>query len=282
MTEIAKMPIIAPPNSASELNMPAMPTVVVTTVTHWTETLFSFTTERPPSFRIRSGEFAMIGLYDEAARPITRAYSIASANWDDRLAFYSIIVPDGTLTPRLRHIGVGDRIILRPKATGTLVLDRLRAGKRLYLLSSGTGIAPFIALIRDPETYDRFDEVILTHTCRTNAELAYGKHQVDSTLKHPLVGTMAMPALRYVPTVTRDSGRYVGRITHLLRTGQLHGWLDLPQFDPKYDRVMVCGSIGLNQDMKGILTKAGFCEGSLTNPAEFVVERAFVGEERVL
>lgn len=253
--------------------------VCVTSVTHWTDKLFSFTATRPASFRFASGEFAMIGLYDDSGKPITRAYSIASPNWDNELEFYSIIVPDGPLTTRLRRISVGDDIILRPKTTGTLVLDRLRAGRRLYLFSSGTGIAPFAALIRDPETYERFDEVILTHTCRTRPELAYGKHVVDSTLAHPLIGEMATAALRYFPTVTRDTHSQTGRITDLLRDGTVYKAFGLPTLDASIDRVMICGSIGLNQEIVEIVRQSGLTEGTLNNPAEFVVERAFVGNE---
>jgi ferredoxin--NADP+ reductase len=177
----------------------------VTAVTHWTDKLFSFQTDRPPSFRFQSGEFAMIGLADTDGKAITRAYSIASPHWDDYLEFYSIIVPDGPLTSRLRHIQIGDDIILRPKTTGTLNLARLRDGKRLYLLATGTGFAPFASLIRDPETYERFDAVILVHGCRTIAELGYSQKIVADSRAHPLIGEMVTAQLHYVPSVTREN-----------------------------------------------------------------------------
>jgi ferredoxin--NADP+ reductase len=273
----------ADPATASAPPRPVTDGAPITAVTHWTESLFSFTVTRPAGFWFHSGEFAMIGLPDETGKPITRAYSIASPNWDDQLEFYSIIVPEGPLTMRLRHIRVGDHITLRPKATGTLVLDRLRPGKRLYMISSGTGIAPFASLIRDPETYERFDEVILTQACRTKAELAYGKHIVEATRAHPLIGDMASTSLRYVPTLTRDTATpdfpHTGRITDLLRAGSLSTILGLPAIDASSDRVMICGSIGLNQEIVDILRAAGLTEGSLNAPAEYVVERAFVGTE---
>lgn len=251
----------------------------VTAVTHWTDNLFSFSVQRPPSFRFRSGEFVMIGLEDDTNKPVTRAYSIASPNWDDKLSFYSIIVPDGKLTSQLRHIKIGDDIILWPKTTGTLVLDRLRGGKRLYLIASGTGFAPFAALIRDPETYDRFDQIIVTHTCRTTAELGYSRHIIDDTFAHPFIGEMALDRLHYFPTVTREAFAQTGRITDHLRTGSLFTALDMPQLDAASDRVMVCGSLGLNHDVASILQDIGLREGTLNNSGEYVIERAFVGND---
>ena len=251
--------------------------VKVTAVTHWTDKLFSFQTDRPPSFRFQSGEFAMIGLADNDGKVVTRAYSIASPHWDDHLEFYSIIVPDGPLTARLRHIQIGDDIILRPKTTGTLNLARLRDGKRLYLLATGTGFAPFASLIRDPETYERFDAVILVHGCRTIAELGYSQKIVADSRAHPLIGEMVTAQLHYVPSVTRENFTQTGRITTLLADGKLASSLLLPPLDADFDRIMICGSIGLNQDIAAQLLAKNFQEGNLSNPGDYVIERAFVG-----
>ena len=252
--------------------------VKVTAVTHWTDKLFSFQTDRPPSFRFQSGEFAMIGLADNDGKALTRAYSIASPHWDDHLEFYSIIVPDGPLTSRLRHIQIGDDIILRPKTTGTLNLARLRDGKRLYLLATGTGFAPFASLIRDPETYERFEQVILVHGCRTIAELGYSQKIVADSCAHPLIGEMVTAQLHYVPSVTRENFTLTGRITTLLADGKLANSLSLPPLDTDFDRIMICGSIGLNQDIEAQLLAKNFQEGNLSSPGDYVIERAFVGD----
>ena len=252
--------------------------VKVTAVTHWTDKLFSFQTDRPPSFRFQSGEFAMIGLADDDGKAVTRAYSIASPHWDDHLEFYSIIVPGGPLTSRLRHIQIGDEIILRPKTTGTLNLARLRNGKRLYLLATGTGFAPFASLIRDPETYERFEQIILVHGCRTIAELGYSQKIVADSRTHPLIGEMVAAQLHYVPSVTRENFTQTGRITALLADGKLANSLSLPPLDPAFDRIMICGSIGLNQDIAAQLLAKNFHEGNLSSPGDYVIERAFVGD----
>ena len=250
----------------------------VTEVRRWTEALFSFRVTRPRSLRFRSGEFVMIGLLGENGRPILRAYSIASPSWDEELEFYSIIVPDGPLTSRLQRIAPGDPIIVRPKPVGTLVHDALTPGERLWLFATGTGIAPFASLIRDPETYERFGRVILTHTCRTQAELAYGHDLVARTMDDPLVGEDARAKLVHLPSTTREEGPRMGRVTDLLRSGRLHEELGLPPIAPEADRAMVCGSMGLNTDLKAILEGYGLSEGANSAPAEYVVEKAFVGE----
>ena len=250
----------------------------VTAVRHWTEQLFSFRVTRPRSLRFRSGEFVMIGLPGENGRPILRAYSIASPSWDEELEFYSIIVPDGPLTSQLRRIAPGDQIILRPKPVGTLVHDALTPGERLWLFATGTGIAPFASLVRDPETYERFGRVILTHTCRTVAELAYGHDLVARTMDDLLVGEDAREKLTHHPTTTREESAHMGRITDLLRSGQLFEDLGVPGIAPGTDRAMVCGSMGLNTDLKEILEGYGLAEGANSAPAEYVVEKAFVGE----
>ncbi len=255
-----------------------MELLTVNSVRHWSDRLFSFRVSRPRSFRFRAGEFVMIGLPDEAGKPIMRAYSITSPTWDEELEFYSIKVPNGPLTSRLQHIEPGDRILFRPKATGTLVLDALLPGRRLWFFATGTGIAPFASLIREPDTYERYDKVILTHTTRSVAGLAYGEDVVRKTLDDPLVGEEARQKLVYFPSVTREPFREQGRITDKLRSGEVFEKLGVPPITPAEDRGMVCGSMGLNLEMKEILEGFGLREGSNSEPAEYVVEKAFVGE----
>jgi len=250
----------------------------VTAVTHWTDRLFSFRVTRPQSLRFRSGEFVMIGLPDEAGKPILRAYSIASPNWDEELEFYSIKVPDGPLTSRLQHIRPGDQIILRPKPVGTLVLDALLPGKRLWFLATGTGIAPFASLMRDPETYEKFEQVIMMHTCREAAELEYGRQLVETLRDDPLIGEMVEGKLHYYPTTTREETVRMGRITDNLSSGKVFADLGLPPMDAGHDRAMVCGSLDFNLDVKAVLEGFGLNEGANSEPREYVVEKAFVGD----
>jgi ferredoxin--NADP+ reductase len=250
----------------------------VTAVTHWTERLFSFRVTRPQSLRFRSGEFVMIGLLDDIGRPLLRAYSIASPSWDDELEFYSIKVPDGPLTSRLQHIRPGDQIILRPKPVGTLVLDALLPGKRLWFLATGTGIAPFASLMRDPETYEKYEQVIMMHTCRETAELEYGRRLVDELANDPLIGEMVDGKLFYYPTTTREPSELMGRITDNLSSGKVFQDLGLPPMDPATDRAMVCGSLAFNLDVKAVLESFGLNEGANSEPREYVVEKAFVGD----
>ena len=249
----------------------------VTEVTHWTNSLFSFRITRPASFRFRAGEFVMIGLSNQDGKPLLRAYSIASPTWDDTLEFYSIKVQDGPLTSRLQHIKKGDQIILRPKPVGTLVHDALLLGKRLWFFATGTGIAPFASLIREPQTYEDYDQVILTHTCRDLADLEYGRSLISSLRDDPLIGDMIDGQLIYYPTTTREDSPCMGRITTLLQQGKVFKDLNLPQITAEHDRAMVCGSMGLNTDLKSILENYGLREGANSDPAEFVVEKAFVG-----
>jgi len=250
----------------------------VTSVTHWTDSLFSFRLTRPQSLRFRSGEFVMIGLPDDTGKPILRAYSIASPSWDDELEFYSIKVADGPLTSRLQHIQPGEPVILRPKPVGTLVLDALAPGRRLFMMATGTGIAPFASLLRDPETYEKFDEIILTHTCRNAAELAYGKQLVEALPGDPLVGEEVSAKVKYYPTTTRESSANQGRITDLITSGKFVADLGIPSFAAETDRVMICGSMGFNLDMRAIFSDLKFVEGSNSRPADFVLEKAFVGD----
>ncbi len=256
---------------------PVLPNAqTITKVDHWTDRLFSFRVTRPQSLRFRSGEFVMIGLMGDNGKPLLRAYSIASPSWDEELEFYSIKVQDGPLTSKLQHIKVGDEIILRPKPVGTLVHDALLPGKRLWFFATGTGIAPFASLMREPETYENYDEVIMCHTCRDVAELEYGRLLVESLADDPLIGEMVDGKLRYYPTTTREQSPVMGRITTKLEDGSLFEDLGVPPICGENDRAMVCGSIGLNIDLKRILEGFGLTEGANSQPAEYVVEKAFV------
>ncbi len=263
-------------DTATIKTLPDMQTV--TAVRHWTDRLFSFRVSRPKSLRFRSGEFVMIGLLGDNGKPLLRAYSIASPSWDDELEFYSIKVPDGPLTSRLQHIKPGDQIILRPKPVGTLVHDALVPGKRIWFLATGTGIAPFASLMRDPETYDKYDSVIMMHTCREVAELEYGRQLVESLKDDPLIGEMAADKLLYYPTTTREPSSFMGRITDNLTSGRVFADLGLPPINAEHDRAMVCGSLAFNHDVKAVLEKFGLHEGANSEPLEYVVEKAFVGD----
>lgn len=253
----------------------------VTEVQHYTDRLFRFRVTRPQSLRFRSGEFVMIGLMGNNGKPLLRAYSIASPAWDDELEFYSIKVQDGPLTSRLQHIQPGDELILRPKPVGTLVHDALLPGKRLWFFATGTGIAPFASLLREPQTYEDYDQVILTHTCRDVAELKYGEDLIEGIRRDEmlaeLIGEGFADKLVYYPTTTRENSPKMGRITTLLRDGTVFADLGIDGIDADHDRAMVCGSIGLNTDMKEILEGFGLREGANSEPAEYVVEKAFVG-----
>ena len=271
-----------PVTTTTATTVPTLPDAqTVLDVKHWTDRLFSFRVSRPQSLRFRSGEFVMIGLLKDDGKPLLRAYSIASPAWDDELEFYSIKVQDGPLTSRLQHIKSGDQIILRPKPVGTLVHDALLPGKRLWFFATGTGIAPFASLIREPQTYEDYDQIILTHTCREVAELEYGRQLVDQVkndeLMAELVGAENLQKLVYYPTTTREDSPKMGRITTLIKDGTLFGDLDVTDFGPNKDRAMVCGSIGLNTDIKEILEGYDLREGANSEPAEYVVEKAFVG-----
>jgi len=262
---------------------PALPDAqTVTQVRHYTDRLFAFRVTRPASLRFRSGEFVMIGLMGDNGKPLLRAYSIASPAWDEELEFYSIKVPDGPLTSKLQHIKEGEEIILRPKPVGTLVHDALLPGKRIWFFSTGTGFAPFASLLRDPQTYEDYDEVIITHTCRTVDELTYGREIIEQIrtdeMLAELIGQENLAKLRYYPTTTREESPRMGRITTLIETGELFADLGVPPLDPANDRAMVCGSLAFNIDVKALLEKAGLREGANSDPAEFVVEKAFVGD----
>ena len=244
-------------------------------VHHWTDTLFSFTTTRDPTFRFRNGEFTMIGL-KVGEKPLLRAYSVVSANYEEQLEFFSIKVQDGPLTSRLQHLRVGDPIIVSRKATGTLVLDNLHAGRNLYLMGTGTGLAPFLSIIKDPETYDRFERVILVHGCRQVNELAYGEMITDTLPKDELIGELIREKLIYYPTVTREPFRNRGRITDIITSGKLFEDIGLAPLEAAQDRAMLCGSPQMLAEMKVLLETSGFKEGNHGEPADYVIEKAFV------
>ena len=269
MSETAQLPSPAPAIPAGLL------AEQVTEVQHYTDRLFRFRVTRPQSLRFRSGEFVMIGLPD-SQKPVMRAYSIASPSWDEQLEFFSIKVPGGPLTERLQKIQPGDQILLRPKPTGTLVNDALLPGKRLFCLSTGTGFAPFASLIRDPETYEKFEQVIVTHTCRTSAELKYSYDTVEATLEDPLVGELAQARLKHFASATREEHTHMGRITALIANGEFFETLNLAPFNPAEDRIMLCGSMAMINDIRAYIEPLGFHEGSNSAPGSFVVERAFV------
>ena len=246
----------------------------VLSVHHWTDRLFTFTTTRDPALRFSNGHFTMLGLR-VAGKPLLRAYSIASANYEEHLEFFSIKVDEGPLTSKLQHIQPGDSIIIGRKPTGTLVIDYLLPGRRLYMLATGTGLAPFLSIVRDPETYERFEQIILVHGVRQVDELAYHDLLLEHLPAHEFLGDMVTSKLRYYPTVTRESFRTMGRIPELIETGKLFADLDVPPFDPAADRVMICGSPGMLRDLKQMLSVRGFKEGNTSKPGDFVIERAF-------
>ena len=255
----------------------------VTEVKHYTDSLFRFRITRPASMRFRSGEFVMIGLLGDPhpktgkQKPLLRAYSIASPAWDETLQFYSIKVDNGPLTSKLQHIEVGDQLILKQKSVGTLVHDALTRASRMWFFSTGTGIAPFASLLREPETYERFNQVVLTHTCRDLADLKFGEELIKETKNDILVGEEAQHKLLYYPTTTRETSAKMGRITTALEDGSLFENLNIIDFNAINDRAMVCGSMGLNTDMKRILENYGLREGANSDPGDYVIEKAFVG-----
>jgi ferredoxin--NADP+ reductase len=250
-------------------------TETVLTVHHWTDRLFSFTTTRSPAFRFLSGQFTMIGL-EIAGRPLLRAYSMVSASHEEHLEFLSIKVPDGPLTSKLQHLAVGDTVLVGRKPTGTLIQDNLLPGETLYMLATGTGLAPFMSIVKDPDTYDRFQNVVVVHGCRLISELAYRHYLTDALPNDELIGEMAAGKLKYYPTVTREPFTHTGRLTDLIRTGQLARDLGLPPLSRTRDRIMLCGSPEMLADMNQFLKAEGFVEGNHSEPGEFVIEKAFV------
>ncbi|WP_029417653.1 ferredoxin--NADP reductase [Brevundimonas bacteroides] len=276
MTDAALSPPPARPSAFHELE--------VTWVHHWTEQLFSFRVARPDDFRFRSGEFVMIGLpAEDGAKPLLRAYSIASPSWDEQLEFLSIAVPDGPLTSRLVHIKPGDTVMMGKKPTGTLVLDALTGGETLWLIGTGTGLAPWLSVARDPDTYSRFGRVIVCHTVRNVADLAYRDFFTSGIHDDPLIGEEAAAQLTYYPTVTREPFDTPGRITDRITSGAVFTDLGLAGpderggFSPDRDRVMLCGSMAMIKETAELLEGFGLKEGSNAEPGDYVLERAFVG-----
>lgn len=247
----------------------------VTEVHHWTDNLFSFKTTRDQGFRFKNGHFTMIGLEGDG-KPLLRAYSLASANHEDELEFFSIKVADGPLTSQLQNIQVGDEVLVNSKATGTLIQDHLLPGKNLYLIATGTGLAPFLSIIRDPEIYEHYDKVILTHGCRTIKELAYQDLITEHLPNHEYLGEYVRDKLIYYPTVTREKFTNNGRLTDLLRIGKLPRDIGLEPINPEHDRFMVCGSPSMLKDVCGLLDGLGFQESRHGKQAHYVIERAFV------
>ncbi|MBV1704663.1 MAG: ferredoxin--NADP reductase [Hyphomicrobiales bacterium] len=247
----------------------------VISVRHWTDRLFSFRTTRNPALRFRSGQFVMMGLATEG-KPLLRAYSLASAPYEDGLEFFSIKVPDGPLTSRLQHLNEGDEVLVGRKPTGTLLIDNLRHGRNLFLLGTGTGLAPYLSLVKDPETYERFERVILVHGVRFVKDLAYSDYLSRDLPNDELIGELAAAQLSYYPTVTREPALHNGRISTLLDSGKLHADLGLPGFDAAADRFMLCGSEAMIADLKTIFLARELQEGNTGEPGDFVIEKAFV------
>lgn len=281
---------ITPVTNADAAVAPKTPTLPdaqkVTAVKHWTDRLFSFRMTRPASMRFRSGEFVMIGLMGDVnpktgkQKPLLRAYSIASPSWDEELEFYSIKVQDGPLTSRLQHIKVGDDVILRPKPVGTLVHDALLPGKRLWFFATGTGFAPFASLLREPQTYEDYDEIVITHTCREAGELTYGRELIDSLehdeLLNEVIGEGFWKKIKYYPTTTREESAKMGRITDLMKSGEAFTDLGVAPLNPESDRAMICGNLAFNLELKDMFEEYGLEEGANSKPAHYVVEKAFL------
>ncbi|AKS45857.1 ferredoxin--NADP+ reductase [Octadecabacter temperatus] len=275
------------PSTAPTKTVPALPDAqTVTEVKHYTDRLFSFRCTRPASLRFRSGEFVMIGLMGEPhpetgkVKPLLRAYSIASPSWDEEMEFYSIKVPDGPLTSRLQHIKVGDEVILRPKPVGTLVHDALIPGKRLWFFATGTGFAPFASLLREPQTYEDYDEIIITHTCREVGELTYGRDLIEDLksdeLLNDVIGEGFRKKIKYYPTTTREESPKMGRITDLMKSGEAFEDLGVPPLNAQTDRAMICGNMAFNLELKDMFENYGLEEGANSKPAHYVVEKAFL------
>lgn len=261
-------------------------TETVLDVRHWTDAYFSFTTTRDDGFRFDNGQFVMIGLEveqpDGTRRPLMRAYSIASANWEEQLEFFSIKVPDGPLTSRLQHIRPGDTVLIGRKPTGTLLIHDLHAGRNLYLLGTGTGFAPWLSIVKDPETYERFERVILCHGVRNAGDLAYRDYIVNELPRHELLGDVIREKLRYYPAVTReefvfDGHRHRGRLTDLMASGEMMEQLGIEPLDAEHDRAMICGSPQMLADFRALLDGRGFTAAPrIGTPGQYVFERAFV------
>jgi ferredoxin--NADP+ reductase len=244
-------------------------------VRHWTEDLFSFKVTRDSAFRFVNGQFTMIGIEVEG-KPLLRAYSMASANHEEHLEFFSIKVADGALTSRIQHLAKGDSVLVGRKPTGTLIQDNLLPGRTLYLLSTGTGLAPFTSIIKGPEIYERFERIVLVHGCRKISELSYGERVIANLIEDEFLGDLAREQLIYYPTVTREPFRNRGRITDLIASGKLFDDLGRPPLDLETDRLMLCGSPSMLADLQALLRSNGFTEGNHSEPGHYVIEKAFV------
>ena len=255
--------------------MAAIGTERVLSVHHWNDSLFSFRTTRDPGLRFENGQFVMIGL-EVGGKKLMRAYSIASANHEEHLEFFSIKVPDGPLTSLLQNVRPGQEILVSRKPTGTLLLHDLKPGKRLFLFSTGTGLAPFLSLVKEPEMYDRFEQIILVHGVRRISELAYEEYLSRTLQEDELFGPMVRGKLLYYPTVTREPFRNRGRITDLITSGKLFQDCKMPPLDIETDRIMLCGSPSMLADLRTIFDERGFIEGNHSEPGHFVIEKAFV------
>lgn len=247
----------------------------VTEVTHWSDNLFSFRTTRSTALRFHAGQFVMLGLEVEG-RPLVRAYSIASAPYDDYLEFYSIKMPDGPLTSRLQTISEGAVLLVGTKPVGTLLLDNLTPGRNLWLLSTGTGIAPFCSILKDPAVYVMFERTILVHGCRRESDIRYGQQMISNLVQHELVAEEAKSKLAYLTTLTREPHAVTGRISELMTSGQLWQHLGVAEIDPQLDRAMLCGGPGMLADLDQLLRSRNFVEGSSSTPGSYVIEKAFV------
>lgn len=264
----------------------AFGTETVLDVRHWTDDYFSFTTTRDDGFRFENGQFVMIGLQVEQAdgslKPLLRAYSIASANWEEQLEFFSIKVPNGPLTSRLKSIQPGDSVLIGRKPTGTLLIHDLHPGRNLYLLGTGTGLAPWLSVIKDPETYERFDKVVLCHGVRNEKDLAYRDYIVNELPHHEFLGEQIAAKLKYCPAVTREPFEYAGRdqrgrLTEMMESGRMMDLLGIEPLDPEHDRAMICGSPQVLADFRGVLDQRGFTASPrIGTPGQYVFERAFV------
>jgi ferredoxin--NADP+ reductase len=254
----------------------SLSTQSVTNIHHWNDSLFTFNTTRDQALRFENGHFVMLGI-EVDGKPLMRAYSIASPNYDDKLEFLSIKIPDGALTSRLQNIKVGDELFVSSKPTGTLVATHLLPGRNLYLISTGTGLAPFISIIQDPEIYERFDKVILTHGVRTVSELAYQNFINKELPNNEFFGEEVREKLVYYPTVTREKFRTNGRLTDFMASGKLFRDVGLAEASPEQDRFMICGSPSMLKDTRAILSERGFAESLQGIKGHYVIERAFVG-----
>jgi ferredoxin--NADP+ reductase len=247
----------------------------VLSVHHWTDRLFSFRATRTPSFRFRSGQFVMMGLEGDG-KPLLRAYSLASAHYDDELEFFSIKVPDGPLTSRLQHLKEGDEVLIGRKPTGTLIVDNLKPGRTLFLLGTGTGLAPFLSIIKDPEAYEKFERIVVAHGVRWIKDLAYSDAIANELPNDELIGELVREKLTYYPTVTREPYRNQGRLSLALTSNTMTETLGLPPIDAGHDRFMLCGSPAMLSDLRAILDAKGFEEGNHGEPGDYVIEKAFV------